>query len=79
MILPVIFIIKSITLSCLIETNLFDFFTSIDSSDETLYSILEQITVNNSCLPADLIILWPSSLSVNCYYLLAVKGSAIKN
>ena len=28
-----------------IETNLFDFFTSIHSSDETLCNILEQITV----------------------------------
>ena len=27
------------------ETNLFDFFTSIHSSDETLYNNLEQITV----------------------------------
>ena len=28
-----------------IETNLFDFFTCIHSSDETLYNILEQITL----------------------------------
>ena len=28
-----------------IETNLFDFFTSIHSSNETLCNILEQITV----------------------------------
>ena len=39
---------KNITLAAKIgqiETNLFDFFTSIHSSDETLYTILEQITV----------------------------------
>ena len=39
---------KNITLAAKIrqiETNLFDFFTSIHSSDETLYIILEQITV----------------------------------
>ena len=39
---------KNITLAAKIrqiETNLFDFFTSIHSSDETLYNILEQITV----------------------------------
>ena len=39
---------KNITLAAKIrqiETNLFDFFTSHHSSDETLYNILEQITV----------------------------------
>ena len=40
--------VKNITLAAKIrqiETNLFDFFTSIHSSDETLYNILEHITV----------------------------------
>ena len=39
---------KNITLAAKIrqiETNLFDVFTSIHSSNETLYNILEQITV----------------------------------
>ena len=40
-----------------IETNLFNFFTSIRFSNETLYNIMEQTTINNnSCLPTELII-----------------------
>ena len=42
---------KNITLAAKIKQMKTDFFTSIHSSDETLYSILEQITVTMNDFP----------------------------